>query len=111
MFAILESYSSDDRQHLNYTAISTSEEFRRYVILVKDLHRIDLFSLSAKERIAFFLNLYNAMVIHAVIKVGHPVGMVDRRSFNNDFLYVIGGQPYSLGEIKHGILRSNRRAP
>lgn len=29
MFAILESYASDDRQHLNYTAIGTSEEFRR----------------------------------------------------------------------------------
>lgn len=72
---------------------------------------MDLFSLSTEERIAFFLNLYNAMVIHAVIKVGHPAGIVDRRSFNNDFLYVIGGQPYSLGEIKHGILRSNRRAP
>ncbi|XP_074341320.1 uncharacterized protein LOC141678812 [Apium graveolens] len=111
MFAILESYASDDRQHLNYTAISTSEEFRRYVNLVKDLHRVDLFCLSTEERLAFFLNLYNAMVIHAVIKVGHPVGIVDRRSFNNDFQYVIGGQTYSLGEIKHGILRSNRRAP
>ncbi|KAK1387206.1 DEP domain-containing protein [Heracleum sosnowskyi] len=111
MFAILESYASEDRQHLNYTAISTSEELRRYVNLVKDLHRVDLLSLSAEERLAFFLNLYNAMVIHAVIKVGHPAGMVDRRSFNNDFLYVIGGQPYSLGEIKHGILRSNRRVP
>lgn len=29
MFAILESYASDDRRHLNYYAISISEEFRR----------------------------------------------------------------------------------
>lgn len=51
------------------------------------------------------------MVIHAVIKVGHPVGVVDRRSFNSDFMYVIGGQPYSLTIVRNGILRSNRRAP
>lgn len=30
MSAILESYASDDRQHVDYEAISRSEEFRRY---------------------------------------------------------------------------------
>jgi hypothetical protein len=30
MSAILESYASDDRQHVDYGAISKSEEFRRY---------------------------------------------------------------------------------
>ena len=30
MTAILESYASDDRRHVDYTAISNSEEFRRY---------------------------------------------------------------------------------
>lgn len=30
MSAILESYASDDRQHVDYEAISKSEEFRRY---------------------------------------------------------------------------------
>lgn len=30
MSAILESYASDDRKHVDYAAISRSEEFRRY---------------------------------------------------------------------------------
>jgi len=30
MSAILESYASDDRKHVDYAAISPSEEFRRY---------------------------------------------------------------------------------
>lgn len=30
MTAILESYASDDRRHVDYTGISNSEEFRRY---------------------------------------------------------------------------------
>ncbi|KAI4369103.1 hypothetical protein MLD38_017590 [Melastoma candidum] len=111
MSAILESYASDDWQHLDYVAISRSEEFRRYVNLSEELHRVDLFELSPEERMAFFLNLHNGMVIHAVIMVGLPEGIVDRRSFNSDFLYVIGGYPYSTGTINNGILRNNRRPP
>jgi len=30
MFAILESYASEDRQRVDYVAIGKSEEFRRY---------------------------------------------------------------------------------
>lgn len=111
MYAILESYASDDRQHLDYVAISNSEEFRRYVNLVQDLQRLNIMSLSPDEKLAFFLNLFNAMVIHAAIRIGHPEGVVDRRSFNSDFLYIIGGHHYSLNDIRNGILRANRRAP
>ncbi|KAJ0966817.1 hypothetical protein J5N97_023734 [Dioscorea zingiberensis] len=110
MFAILEAYASDDRHQLDYTRIGASEEFRRYVNLVQDLQRVDIFTLSADERMAFFLNLYNAMVIHAVIKIGPP-GLIDRRAFFSEFHYIIGGYPYSPSSIKNGILRSNRRQP
>lgn len=111
MTAILESYASDDRRHVDYTAISNSEEFRRYVNLVQELHRVNLLALSENEKLAFFLNLYNAMVIHAVIRIGCPEGVIDRRFFFSDFQYLVGGYPYSLNIISHGILRNNRRAP
>ncbi|KAG6476373.1 uncharacterized protein LOC122025153 [Zingiber officinale] len=110
MQAILESYASNDRRHLDYGRIAASEEFRRYVNLIRDLQRIDIFSLSAAETLTFFLNLYNAMVIDAIIKIGRP-GMIDRKAFYTDFQYIIGGFPYSLSSIKNGILRSNRRQP
>ncbi|KAG5009292.1 hypothetical protein JHK87_017807 [Glycine soja] len=111
MSAILESYASDDRQHVDYEAISRSEEFRRYVNLTQDLQRVNLLELSENEKLAFFLNLYNAMVIHAVISVGCQEGVIDRRSFLSDFQYLVGGHPYSLNLIKNGILRCNRRSP
>lgn len=60
---------------------------------------------------AFFLNLYNAMVIHAVIRIGRPGGVIDRRAFYTDFQYIVGGYHYSLSTIKNGILRLNRRQP
>ena len=31
MSAILESYASEDRSHMDYLAVSNSEEFRRYI--------------------------------------------------------------------------------
>ncbi|BAT97834.1 hypothetical protein LR48_Vigan11g044500 [Vigna angularis] len=111
MSAILEAFASDDRQHVDYEAISKSEEFRRYVNMTQDLQRVNILELSENEKLAFFLNLYNAMVIHAVISVGCPEGVIDRRSFFSDFQYVVGGHPYSLNSIKNGILRCNRRSP
>ncbi|XP_059457747.1 uncharacterized protein LOC132187446 [Corylus avellana] len=111
MSAILESYASDDRHHVDYVGISKSEEFRRYVNLAQELHRVDLLALSENEKLAFFLNLYNAMVIHAVIRIGCPESVIDRRFFFSDFQYVVGGYPYSLNTINHGILRNNRRPP
>ncbi|CAN4113863.1 unnamed protein product [Withania somnifera] len=111
MSALLESYASDDRHHLDYMGISNSEEFRRYTNLVQDLHRVNILTLSADEKLAFLLNLHNAMAIHAVIRVGHPGGMIDRRAFFSEFQYIVGGFSYSLSGLKDGILRSNRRAP
>ncbi|KAD5317142.1 hypothetical protein R6Q59_032447 [Mikania micrantha] len=112
MSAILESYASEDGCHLDYLGISNSEEFRRYVNLMQELQRVEISTLSVSERLAFFLNLHNAMVIHGVISVGHPgSAVIDRRSFNSDFVYIIGGLPYSLTTIVNGVLRNNRRAP
>ncbi|KAL8144408.1 hypothetical protein V2J09_017440 [Rumex salicifolius] len=111
MSAILESFASDDKQFVDYMAISNSEEFRRYLNLVHGLQRVDILTLSTNEKLAFFLNLHNAMVIHAVIRLGNPQGMMDRKSMANDFQYLVGGQPYSLNAIKNGVLRGNRRPP
>ncbi|CAI8607349.1 unnamed protein product [Vicia faba] len=84
MSAILESYASDDRKRVDYAAISKSEEFRRYVNMTQDLQRVN---------------------------IGSPEGVINRRSFFNDFLYLIGGYPYSLAIIENGILRCNQRSP
>lgn len=64
-----------------------------------------------EEKLAFFINLYNMMAIHAVLVCGHPVGALERRKFFGDFKYVIGGYTYSLSAIQNGILRGNQRPP
>lgn len=79
--------------------------------MARDLQRVNMKLLSPNERLALFLNLHNAMAIHAVISIGHPEGVLDKRAFFNEFLYLVGGYPYSLNIILNGILRRNRTSP
>lgn len=62
-------------------------------------------------RTAFWVNVYNALMGHAVVAFGLeegarvPLGVFSRAT------YLIGGQAFSLHVIEHGLLRCNRPAP
>ncbi|XP_078440784.1 electron carrier/ protein disulfide oxidoreductase [Wolffia australiana] len=109
--AISEAYASDDGKHVDYGGIYISEECKRYLRIIEELQRVELRDVSREEKLAFFINLYNMMAIHAILTWGYPVGPIDRRKFLGDFKYVIGGFPYSLSGIQNGILRGNQRPP
>lgn len=85
--------------------------FCRYLRITEELQRVELDDLSREEKLAFFINLYNMMAIHAILTWGHPAGALDRRKFFGDFKYVIGGCSYSLSAIHNGVLRGNQRPP
>ncbi|PKU74333.1 uncharacterized protein LOC110110387 [Dendrobium catenatum] len=110
-YGIYEAYVSEDGNHVDYESIYHSEEFKRYLRIIEELERVDLDCLSREEKLAFFINLYNMMVIHAILTYGFPVGPLDRRKFLGDFKYVIGGYSYSLSAIQNGVLRGNQRPP
>lgn len=78
---------------------------------MEELQRVELQDMSREEKLAFFINLYNMMVIHAIWLWGYPTGNLERRRFLGDFRYVIGGSAYSLSAIQNGILRGNQRPP
>ncbi|GAV59305.1 Glutaredoxin domain-containing protein/DEP domain-containing protein/DUF547 domain-containing protein [Cephalotus follicularis] len=110
-YAIFEAYTSEDGKHVDYRNIHGSEEFARYLRIVQELHRVELQHLSREEKLAFFINLYNMMAIHAILAWGHPAGPLERKKLFGDFKYVVGGCTYSLSAIQNGILRSNQRPP
>ncbi|KAM3208990.1 hypothetical protein ACQJBY_063586 [Aegilops geniculata] len=83
----------------------------RYIRTTEELQRVETSDLSREEKLAFFINLYNMMAIHALVTCGHPAGPLDRKKFFGDFKYVIGGCAYSLSAIENGILRGNQRPP
>ena len=80
--------------------------------------------LSVRERIAFFLNVYQCMYIHNFLKVAADgVDMTQAESYfqtlkslvissgRKPFFYSMGGFNFTLDEIKNGILRGNKRPP
>lgn len=64
--------SCDRFQHVDYKGISQSKKFENYVRATAELKRVDLTPLSRHEKVAFFINIYNAMVIHAFVVQGPP---------------------------------------
>ncbi|KAL2317743.1 hypothetical protein Fmac_031619 [Flemingia macrophylla] len=110
-YAMFEAYASEDGRHVDYRSIHGSEEFARYLRTVEELQRGEIWALSREEKLAFFINLYNMMTIHAILVRGHPSGVLERRKLFADFKYVIGASTYSLSAIQNGILRTNQRPP
>lgn len=108
---ILEAYTSIDGKHVDYSSIRGSEEFARYKRIVEELQRVEILDMAREEKLAFFINLYNMMAIHAILEFGHPAGPIERRKLFGDFKYVVGGSTYSLSAIQNGILRGNQRPP
>ncbi|WAR22899.1 DPTOR-like protein [Mya arenaria] len=106
---IYSSYLSADGRKVNYKGIGDSSEFEHYVRLTKELVRVQIAEATRDEKLAFFINVYNALVIHANVTMGPPVNLWQRYKFFNTVKYIIGGQQYSLQDIENGVLRANRR--
>ena len=78
-------------QKVNYAGIGASSEFQRYVRLTKELARVQIAEASREEKLAFFINIYNAQVIHANVTMGPPVNLWQRyKVCLNKFLFGFG---------------------
>lgn len=110
ILSIYSAHLSTDGTKVNYKAIGESAEFKQYVKHTAELQRVVIETATREEKLAFFINVYNALVIHAFVTQGPPTNLWQRYKFFNVASYVIGGHIYSLNEIENGILRSNRKA-
>lgn len=66
------------RQSVDYKGMSKNPDFERYCELAIQLQRVELLSLSREEKLAFFINIYNALVIHGYLRMGAPTNMWQR---------------------------------
>lgn len=106
---IYSAYLSPDGKQVDYKGIAGSKEYESYKKLTQELVRIEVENASREEKIAFFINIYNALVVHANIEHGPPTNLWQRYKFFNTVRYVIGGYTYSLQDIENGVLRANRK--
>ncbi|KAK1788849.1 hypothetical protein P4O66_014847 [Electrophorus voltai] len=109
---ILKLYShhlSTDGKSVDYRAMSKSPWLERYCEWTLQLQQAELLSLSREEKLAFFINVYNALVIHGNLRLSFPKTMWQRYRFFNYVSYLIGGEVFTLQDIENGVLRGNRK--
>eukprot|EP00186_Timspurckia_oligopyrenoides_P004184 CAMPEP_0182446372 /NCGR_PEP_ID=MMETSP1172-20130603/4158_1 /TAXON_ID=708627 /ORGANISM="Timspurckia oligopyrenoides, Strain CCMP3278" /LENGTH=310 /DNA_ID=CAMNT_0024642289 /DNA_START=234 /DNA_END=1166 /DNA_ORIENTATION=- len=105
-------FLSEDGSSVNYAALKKSPEFEDYCEVAAHLSECDPSSMNRSEKLAFFLNVYNSLLIHAMAVVEKPPSSVlARLVFYSSAKYSIGGLIYSLNDIENGILRGNRKPP
>jgi len=74
-----------------------------------ELQKTDLATISFNIKIAFYINLYNSLVLHGFTVLGPPSTMHQRIYFYNHTCYHLGGFNFSLNDIEHGLLRGNQK--
>ncbi len=98
---------------INYQCLNNSPTYSHYRRVAGGLRYFDPASLhNRKERLAFWINLYNSLIVDAVISFGIEKSIWEAgRGFFRKAAYNIGGLRYSADDIEHGILRGNRPHP
>ncbi|XP_076018144.1 uncharacterized protein LOC143009926 [Genypterus blacodes] len=106
---LFSQHLSTDGKSVDYEGMSADPVFQGYCDLAIQLQRVELLSLSREEKLAFFINIYNALVIHGYLRMGAPTNMWQRYRFFNYVSYLIGGEVFTLQDIENGVLRGNRK--
>lgn len=103
--------------HVNYAYLRASAAYQEFRTKCSPhLRNFDPAGLaSRKESLAFWINLYNVLVVDSVIALGIQKSVIEGRlgllTFFRCAAYNVGGFRLSLEEIEHGILRGNRGHP
>src|SRR5437764_13882733 len=62
-----------------------------------------------RDRLAFWITVYNALVLHGIVRLGVRASVRRVWNFFGRVSYRVGGHVVSLDDIEHGVLRDNRR--
>ncbi len=103
-----------DSEHgrVAYEMMRTSRAYENHIRLSRALKKTDPAMLATfEEGLAFWVNLYNVIVIHGVIELGVRDSIKEIRNFLGRVSYDINGLEFRPDDIEHGILRANRRPP
>lgn len=99
-------------QRIDYQLIRGSSTYRELERVVAALRHFDTACLvDDKQKIAFWINVFNALVIHGVIAFGIRTSVKEIPFFFERAQYRIGRNFYTLSDIEHGVLRQNTVPP
>jgi len=99
-----------ERGGVDYEGLKDSDAFQEYKAATRGLVSFDPGKLTTREaRLAFWINLYNALVVHGILELDIRKSVKEVRSFFQILCYNVGGYPFSLDDMEHGILRGNKK--
>ncbi|KAG1334424.1 hypothetical protein COCNU_03G005430 [Cocos nucifera] len=95
------SWMSIGKRQLEYAA----EALKKFRFFVEQLAEVNPACLSHNEKLAFWINLYNALIMHAYLAYGVPRSDIKLFSLMQKVSYTIGGQSFSAADIEFVILK------
>uniref|UniRef100_A0A1J3D2J2 DUF547 domain-containing protein n=1 Tax=Noccaea caerulescens TaxID=107243 RepID=A0A1J3D2J2_NOCCA len=95
------SWMSVGKKQLEY-ASGALKKFRN---LVEQLARVNPIHLSCNEKLAFWINLYNALIMHAYLAYGVPRSDLKLFSLMQKAAYTVGGHSYTAATMEYVILK------
>jgi len=106
-------YYNLTRGLVDYEAMKNSTEYRGvYQETSAKLQGFNLTKLSSlEEKLAFWINLYNTIVVHGIVELGLRSSVREVSNFFSHIAYKIGEYVFSADDMEHGILRANSRPP
>lgn len=97
---------------VRYDALRSSSTFAEVESVAAELASLDVATLTTHaERLAFWINVYNVLTIHAILQLGVQRRVLEVWNFFGRVGYHVGEYWLSLNDIEHGILRGNRTHP
>jgi Protein of unknown function, DUF547 len=102
----------DTSATFDYARVRTSEAYHALRECSARLSTFDPETLTTREvRLAFWINLYNALILDAVIAFNVRDSVTRDLGFFRRAAYCVSGMRFSADDIEHGILRGNRHHP
>ncbi|GAB2300854.1 hypothetical protein Dimus_034888 [Dionaea muscipula] len=103
--------SQDSKAFIEISSIPTEKsEFSRasyainnYRVLVEQLEKVNVSQMESKAQIAFWINVYNSLIMHAYLAYGIPHSSLRRLALFHKAAYNISGYIISANAIEHAI--------
>jgi hypothetical protein len=94
---------------VDYPAIQDDRRFHDYL---RQFDRIDPASLSSgQDRLALWINAYNAFAIKGILDGGSPAPYIGWYRYFKSRMYAVGGAGVTLYDLEHAILRREFKEP
>jgi hypothetical protein len=100
------------RGSVNYDRVRASETYAAYQACARQLQTFDLRMLTTHAvQLTFWINLYNALIVDAVLRFRVKRSVNEVRGFFWRAAYSIGDLRFNANDIEHGVLRANAAHP